>query len=153
MTRQAENRTAFTVDGDGLVEEFGGKTLGKPIKYSFSYEKYPSKDDAVSVGQWPNDATILENENTGRERRAKASEYQKTVSTLRDVKACTYESQRDGFIAAGRNAGMSQKRAEAAAASQVIRLPRHDAAAQLLDRLMADFDSVTEDEVKAVVEA
>lgn len=75
------------VTGSGEVKEFMGRVLDESIKYSYEYETFGNKNDAIAAGKWPSDADeyVLTKVNKAQETAAKAKAYQAAIASEREA--------------------------------------------------------------------
>lgn len=101
------------------IESFKGKTLPTPIEYTFSYDTYANKGEAVEANKWPADADtfVLAKVNSNAKNSANSVAYQQAVKDLQAEYEKTPEFQREQIIASIKAAGKSQEEAEAFADS------------------------------------
>lgn len=101
------------------IKNFRGKPLPKPLNYSYTFDTYSSKQNALEANVWPADADsyVLAKINTQSEASSKSVEYQKTLKGLNEVYEKTNEYKRQQFLDNAVIGGMALEQAVAIADS------------------------------------
>lgn len=110
---------AKEVKWDGTIEEYQGKKLDTPLKYS-GVSNVPSDiNEARGSEYWPSDGDILKMIQNKIVSNDKASEYQKQIKPLKEAYENSPEYKRKNLVSAMLEAGFSQAEAEAMAAQKL----------------------------------
>ncbi len=71
--------------GNAKIQDFMGEALNPPIEYTYSYDTFATKEEAIAAGKWLTDSDVLVHVNKKQETAAKANAYQAALKTKREA--------------------------------------------------------------------